>query len=111
MRVARNYLIKNYWFGTTGIQVFFIIGQRTRVRQSLYCWVRIKMRRSIASATLAFISIFANTVIASDEPPVKMSKSGICHERGSTYYSKTKNYTSYNTLDEYLRTGGRKAKG
>jgi hypothetical protein len=26
-----------------------------------------------------------------DEPPVKMSKSGICHERGTTYYSKAKN--------------------
>ncbi len=36
---------------------------------------------------------------------VKLSNSGICHSPGSTYYSRTKNYTPYNTLDECLRVG------
>jgi hypothetical protein len=64
----------------------------------------------IAVVVLACSGIFANTAIANDEPPVKMSKSGICHERGGTYYSKTKNYTAFNTLEECLRAGGRRPK-
>lgn len=35
----------------------------------------------------------------------KLSRSGICHAPGSTYYSRTKNFTSYNTLEECLRVG------
>lgn len=66
------------------------------------------MSRLIAAVILACSGIFANTAIASDEPPVKMSKSGICHERGSAYYEQTKNYTAYNTLEECLKAGGRK---
>lgn len=69
-----------------------------------------KMHGLIAAVTLICSSIFANTAIADDEPPVKMSKSGICHERGGTYYSKTKNYTAFNTLEECLRAGGRRPK-
>jgi hypothetical protein len=52
----------------------------------------------------------ADVATASDEPQVKMSKSGICHEPGSTYYQQTKNYTPYNTLEECLRAGGRRPK-
>lgn len=61
-----------------------------------------KMSGWIPAVILACSSTFANTAIANDEPPVKMSKSGICHERGSTYYSKTKNYTAYDTLEKCL---------
>lgn len=39
--------------------------------------------------------------------PVKMSRSGICHGPGTTYYLKTKNFTPYDTLDACLRAGGR----
>lgn len=40
--------------------------------------------------------------------PVKMSKSGICHAPGTTYYDRTtKNYTPYNSLQECLAAGGR----
>jgi len=39
--------------------------------------------------------------------PVKMSKSGICHAPGSTYYGRTQNYTPYPTLDACLKSGGR----
>ncbi len=45
-----------------------------------------------------------------DESPGKISKSGICHAQGTTYYSKTKKYTAYNTQEECLQTGGRKPK-
>jgi hypothetical protein len=51
----------------------------------------------------------AAPVVAQSEP-VKMSKSGICHAPNSTYYSQTKNFTPYKTLDECLKAGGRKPK-
>lgn len=38
---------------------------------------------------------------------VKMSKSRICHDTNSRYYSRTKNYTAYKTLKECLNAGGR----
>jgi len=49
------------------------------------------------------------TAFAASEP-VKMSKSGICHTPNSTYYSQTKNFTPYKTLDECLKAGGRMPK-
>lgn len=64
--------------------------------------------RLMAAAILASSSVFATIAIASEEPPVKMSKSDICYVRGSTYYSKAKNYTAYNTLEECLRAVRRK---
>lgn len=44
----------------------------------------------------------------SDSPKVKKSSTGICHQKGvSNYYEKTKNFTSYNSLEECLDSGGR----
>ncbi len=37
--------------------------------------------------------------------PVKLSRSGICHAVGSTYYNRVKRFTAYNTLKECLRYG------
>ncbi len=41
------------------------------------------------------------------EPQVKKSSTGICHEKGTTYYEKTANYTSYDSIEECLASGGR----
>jgi len=41
---------------------------------------------------------------------VKMSKSGICHDSNSSYYSRIKNFTAYDSLQQCLDTGGRLAK-
>jgi|GEM_PF-2250620 len=41
------------------------------------------------------------------QPPVKKSKSMICHKKGSTYYSRTKNFTPYDSISECLEEGGR----
>mgnify|MGYP006078723309 CR=1 FL=1 len=41
------------------------------------------------------------------QPPVKQSKSMICHELGSPYYSKTKNFTPFSSLNDCLQDGGR----
>ena len=44
------------------------------------------------------------------EPPVKQSESMICHKKGGTYYSRTKNFTPYTSMKECINKGGRKPK-
>ncbi|MFM5507912.1 hypothetical protein ACET6U_02885 [Aeromonas rivipollensis] len=44
------------------------------------------------------------------EPPVKKSRSGICHPQGGTYYSRTKHYTPYDSMQACLDSGGRAPK-
>jgi len=44
---------------------------------------------------------------AADDPPVKKSKTGICHARGSTFYEQTKHYIAFNNIDDCLKSGGR----
>lgn len=41
---------------------------------------------------------------------VKLSKNGICHAPGTTYYSRTKNFTGYESLQACLNAGGRMPK-
>ena len=41
---------------------------------------------------------------------VKLSRNGICHAPGTTYYNQTKNYTGYDSLDTCLSAGGRMPK-
>lgn len=48
-----------------------------------------------------------NKVDTATGPEVKKSKTNICHARGTTYYERTTNYTSYNTIDECIKSGGR----
>lgn len=38
---------------------------------------------------------------------VKLSNNGICHAPGTTYYSRTKNFTGFSSLQECLNAGGR----
>ena len=40
-------------------------------------------------------------------PEVKKSSSGICHARGTTYYNRTQTYTSYDSIQACLDSGGR----
>jgi hypothetical protein len=65
------------------------------------------MKFSIIS-TIATVLI--STAVFAQSGPVKMSKSGICHAPGSTYYKQTKNYTPYPTLKDCLSAGGRMPK-
>ena len=62
-------------------------------------------------STVAIVTglVFSNVTFA-DEPPVKKSKSGICHAKGSTYYGRTKNYAPYETMEACLKSGGRRPK-
>ena len=62
----------------------------------------------MAIAIVILLSILANSAKASEnEPSVKMSKSEICHATDSSYYKRTKAFTSYETVDECLEAGGR----
>lgn len=63
------------------------------------------MKKIIKLITVALLSGALNAA-----EPVKMSKSGICHAPGSTYYKQTKNYTPYSTLQDCLHAGGRMPK-
>lgn len=48
---------------------------------------------------------FASSGIAASI--VKKSSSGICHDKNSQYYAKTKNYKSFKTMKDCLDSGGR----
>lgn len=54
---------------------------------------------------LVVVGLFAFSAQSADI--VKMSKSGICHDSYSPSYKRTKNFTSYNTIDECLAADGR----
>ena len=66
-------------------------------------------KKSLAVLLALFLGLSPQIVLA-EEPPVKKSKSGICHAKGSTYYSKTKNYTPYQSMEACLKSGGRRPK-
>ncbi len=61
--------------------------------------------------TVLFVMSFAvssgGAFVQADGPPVKKSKTGICHAKGSTYYEKTKNFTPYQNIDSCIQSGGR----
>ncbi len=62
----------------------------------------------------SIISLITTVILSApafaQSKPVKMSKSGICHSPGSTYYEQTKNFTTFKTLQECLSAGGRMPK-
>jgi hypothetical protein len=63
------------------------------------------------SLLIAGILALTAPVFGQSDPPVKMSSSGICHEKGkSSYYDQTKKFTAYKTIDECLKAGGRMPK-
>jgi hypothetical protein len=69
------------------------------------------VRVSISIAVLILISLFTLSLPAqATEPVVKKSKSSICHKKGSTYYSRTKKFTSYPSMKACLKSGGRRPK-
>ena len=58
-----------------------------------------------------FVFIFLTTLILISQTfandIVKKSSNGICHDKKSQYYTKTKNFKSYKTLKDCLDSGGR----
>lgn len=59
------------------------------------------------SALCLVYAVFASAPAAAEDPPVKLSRSGVCHEAGAPFYAKTTHFQPYATLDACLRAGGR----
>lgn len=65
------------------------------------------MKKKILTISI-ILAVFLLTGCASNSSPaVKKSDTGICHEEGTNYYKNTKNFTSYDSIDECLNSGGR----
>ena len=63
--------------------------------------------RAISCLLLSAVWFTALAQSAVREPPVKKSRQGICHERGSISYVQTIYFDSFETLDACLKSGGR----
>jgi hypothetical protein len=63
--------------------------------------------RAIILVLMMMFSLSGFAQPKTSDAPVKKSKTGICHAPGSSYYSRTKNFTPYKTLDDCLKSGGR----
>ncbi len=69
---------------------------------------------SVATSTPSVPSssvVTVPTTVSADGPAVKKSTTGICHQKGSTYYDKTKEFSPYVSLQACLDSGGRLPKG
>lgn len=66
--------------------------------------MEVKPRSVTLVCTGLFLVFFALTAHSA---VVKKASSGICHPEDSSYYSRIKNYTSYQSLDACLESGGR----
>jgi len=53
------------------------------------------------------VAIAPAPLLAQSGPAVKMSRNGICHPRGGTYYGRTIHYTPYPSMAACIRAGGR----
>ena len=56
---------------------------------------------------LLFLLLFLTSCDNIQNPNVKKSTSGICHEIGSQYYKQTKKYEGFNSIEDCLNSGGR----
>jgi len=62
---------------------------------------------------LILISFLTSSILAADVPIkkeadiIKKSSSGICHDKKSSYYEKTKKFKPFKTMKECLDSGGR----
>ena len=56
---------------------------------------------------LLLIMLFLTSCDNIQNPNVKKSSSGICHEIGSKYYKQTKKFESFSSIQDCLDSGGR----
>jgi len=63
---------------------------------------KLEFKRGLLFALLLIAATVVGSLAYSAGPPVKKSKSGICHSKSGAYYSRTKNYTPYNSMEACL---------
>jgi len=87
------------------------MGREVRVSRVTRYWRWSRRLITVAVAVIALASTLPRPAIAADAgpiaPPVKKSKRGICHVRGSQGYEQTLNFTAFQSLDACLAAGGR----
>jgi hypothetical protein len=68
---------------------------------------KMKFIKWLGVAIVALLLILGTAHLLNRNPAVKKSSTGICHQKGTDYYEKTKNFTPYNSIDGCLKSGGR----
>ena len=65
------------------------------------------------SVLMSLVTVFAHAADKKEaaEPAVKKSDAGICHDKSSTSYGVTKNFTAFASMDECVKSGGRPSAG
>ena len=84
--------------------ITFIIGALFGYLLSNMLINKSKNNRSIAMSSQ---EISDGYVKDDSSPNVKKSKSGICHDNSSAFYSKTKTFIPFNSIEECINGGGR----
>ncbi len=69
--------------------------------------MKIILGKSFLLVALLFSTVLLSGCSLMGDPTVKKSSTGICHEEGTLFHKNTKNFTSYNSLDDCLASGGR----
>lgn len=71
-----------------------------------------KALSALAAVTLGLSSaaLLPSAAEAQAGPPVKMSKSRICHPRGGTHYNRTKKFKPYPSMQACIEAGERPSK-
>ena len=64
-----------------------------------------KLKIVLLSFIISTFFIYSSVSFALDF--VKKSSSGICHDKNSQYFAKTKKFTKFKTIKECLNSGGR----
>jgi hypothetical protein len=67
------------------------------------------MRHAVACLALLIVAS-GGLAQSAGAPAIKKSEQGICHERGSPTYKRTKHFEPYDTMEACLASGGRAAK-
>jgi hypothetical protein len=71
--------------------------------------IKIALLTAIMSAWLTIAPAYGQSAAA--EPVVKMSRSGICHERGTVHYQQTIYFEAFDSMAACLSAGGRRMGG
>jgi hypothetical protein len=70
------------------------------------------MRFLLSSGLAALVLAGGSAAMSQSQsnPPVKLSESGICHPRGGEYYSRTKKFRPFDSMEACVKAGGRPAR-
>ena len=61
----------------------------------------------LSKIVILLIFLISCDNIQNQNPNVKKSFNGICHEIGSQYYKQTNKYESFSSIEDCLNSGGR----